>query len=71
MKIDKRNEVIAKIERAKDIIAEIYLLTHSHNNKYIPTGYGNYELNQATDSMYKYIKQIEDGCDFCLTQTKE
>ena len=54
-----------KIERAKDIIHEMYLLYHNHKDGHTSTGYGNWELNNATDAMYAYIKIIEESCSYC------
>ena len=50
-----------KVAKAKDIVAEIYSLYHYHKDGYQPKGYGNWELNKATDAMYAYIKEIEQS----------
>ena len=48
-----------KIEKARSIVAEIYSLYHYHKDGHKPSGYGNWELNKATDAMYAYIKEME------------
>jgi len=48
-----------KIRKAKDIIAAIYSLTVVVGD-HKPRGYGNFELDKATDAMYAYIKTVED-----------
>jgi hypothetical protein len=49
-----------KIQKAKDIIADIFSLTLVREDGQTPIGYGNWELNKATDAMYEYIKTIEN-----------
>jgi hypothetical protein len=48
-----------KIAKAKAIIQDIFSLS-LRNIDHTPIGYGNWELNKATDSMYEYIKTIQD-----------
>ena len=50
-----------RIEKARDIVAQIYSLYHHHEDGYKPSGYGNWELNKATDAMYAYIKEMEQS----------
>lgn len=46
-------------EKARDIIAEISRLYIYNGDGYAPKGYGNWELNKATDAMYAYIQELE------------
>lgn len=48
-----------KVKKAKDILAQIYSLYH-HKDGHQPKGYGNHELDKATDAMYDYIKIIKE-----------
>lgn len=42
------------VSKAKNIIADIYSLIGKHKN-------ADWELNKATDAMYKFISEVEGG----------
>ena len=50
----KKNKILeSKIKKAKDIARRIYILYDSNEK------IGNWELDIATDAIYKYIKELD------------
>lgn len=59
MKLSKR-ETHKKILKAKEIALQIMELYHYRNDTTKPKGYGNDDLDKATDALYKYIEFLEN-----------
>lgn len=54
------NETREKVKKAKHIIALMHKLFYVREDGIKPKGYGNSELNKATDAMYDYVKTIQE-----------